>query len=241
MDVGKDNFSTHISQQFNTELEELKSRVLNMGGLVEKQVIDSVAALVDGDSELAEKVRRTEKEVNQFEIEVDEACTRILALRQPAASDLRMIVAITRAITDLERVGDEANKIAGFALTLAEEGQSPKGYIEARHIGNHVSTMVRQALDSFARLDAEAALLVAREDKLVDVEYESAIRLLVTYMIEDPRSISRVINIVWVMRALERIGDHAHNIAEHVIYLVKGKDVRHTKLDKIEKEVLNIK
>jgi len=238
VDTEKKNFSSHISQQFNADLEEIRSRFLTMGGVVEKQVTDSINALVDGNSELAMHVRQTEKEVNQYELVVDEACTRVLALRQPAASDLRMIMSITRAITDLERIGDEANKIAQFAMNLLEEGESPKGYIEARHIGIHVNAMVREALDAFARLDAEAALKVAREDKIVDVEYESAMRLLVTYMIEDPRSIKRVLNIVWVLRALERVGDHAHNIAEHVIYIVKGKDVRHSKLDKIEKELM---
>ena len=239
MDVEKETFGTHISQQFNEDLEEIKSHVLAMGGLVEKQVADSVSALVDADSGLASLVRHTEKRVNQYEITVDEECTRILALRQPAASDLRMIVAVTRAITDLERIGDEANKIAKFAVALLEEGESPKGYVEARHIGNHVGAMVRQALDAFARLDVEAALKVAREDKLVDVEYESAMRQLVTYMMEDPRSITRVLNIVWVLRALERIGDHSRNIAEHVIYIVKGKDVRHSNLDEVEDEVLS--
>lgn len=233
MDVEKETFGSHISRQFNEELLEVKSHVLEMGGLVERQVADSMAALVNSDSELAAIVRESENKVNDFEVSVDEECTRILALRQPAASDLRMIVAVTRAITDLERMGDEANKIAKFAVALAEEGESPKGYVEARHIGNHVGAMVRQSLDAFARLDVETALLVAREDKLVDAEYDSAIRSLVTYMIEDSRSISRVLKIVWVLRALERIGDHARNIAEHVIYIVKGKDVRHVKLEKV--------
>ena len=172
-----------------------------------------------------------------MQMRIDEECTRILARRQPAASDLRLVMAVTRATSDLERIGDEASKIASHAIKLAEEGESPRGYIETRHIGNHVRNMIKDALTAFARFDTELALTVAQEDKAVDLEYRSAMRALVTFMMEDPRSISRVLNVIWVLRSLERIGDHANNIAEYVIYLVKGMDVRHSSLESIEERL----
>ena len=174
-----------------------------------------------------------------MEVSIDEECTRILARRQPAASDLRLVVAIGKANTDLERIGDEASRIARQAIALTEAGRAPGGYTEVEHLSTRVASMVRDALDAFARLDAEKALEVAQADKRVDREYAAAIRGLVTYMMEDPRSISRVLNILWVLRSLERIGDHARNIAEYVIYLVKGKDVRHVGLDAMEAEVFD--
>jgi len=209
-----------------------------MGGMVEKQVSDAVQALVEADSSLASEVIANEKQINGMEITIDEECTRLIALRQPAASDLRLIVAATKATTDLERMGDEANKIAKMAIKLAEEGVVPRGYTEVRHIGNHVCSMLRNALDAFARFDVEQAMSVVREDKSVDVEYESAMRLLVTFMMEDPRYIKRVLNVLWALRALERIGDHARNIAEQVIYLVKGKDIRHIPLSTLVEDGL---
>ena len=156
-----------------------------------------------------------------------------LARRQPAASDLRLLLAVSKVITDLERIGDEAAKIARQAINLSEEGASPSGYVEIRHIGNHVSVMVKDALDAFARLDVEVAVEVALEDDVVDQEYSNAMRSLVTYMMEDPREIGPVLNEIWALRSLERIGDHARNIAEHVIYLVKGLNVRHVQLDEL--------
>jgi len=194
-------------------------------------------ALLQADSALAEKVIETEKKVDNLEILIDEQCTRVLALRQPAASDLRLIIAVSKAVSDLERIGDESAKIARMGLQLAEEGESPRGYVEVRHIGNHVRNMLRDALDAFARFDAQKALTVAAEDNEVDMEYASAMRSLVTFMMEDPRSITRVLNIIWSLRALERIGDHARNIGEQVIYLVEGKDVRHISIDEIEKKL----
>jgi phosphate transport system protein len=234
--MSSEDYSQHISRQFNADLEEIRNHILNMGGMVEKQVVDAVTALIDVDSELASQVITTEKEVNGFERQIDEECTRLIALRQPAASDLRMVVAVIRANVDLERVGDEASKIAKMAIKLSEQGQLPRGYIEVRHIGKHVSSMLQQALNAFARFDVDQALLVVKEDKEVDVEYESAMRQLVTFMMEDPRYIKRVLNIMWSLRALERIGDHARNIAEQVIYLVKGKDIRHLPLEKLEEQ-----
>ena len=231
--MSNDEFAQHISRQFNDELEEVRSHLLAMGGMVEKQVADAVSSLVNADSALALEVLTTEKKINSMELAIDEECTRVIALRQPAASDLRLLVVATKANIDLERMGDEASKVAKMAIKLSEDGVLPKGYIEVRHIGAHVCTMLHDALDAFARFDADLALQVVHEDRSVDMEYESAMRQLVTFMMEDPRYITRVLNVLWSLRALERIGDHARNIAEHVIYLVKGRDVRHKPLDEL--------
>lgn len=229
--------SHHISQQFNIELEEIKSSMLEMGGLVEKQLAEALTALITADSELGAQVRELDDEVNEMELAIDESCNRILARRQPAASDLRLVMGIIKAINDLERIGDEAAKIARLAMELAEQDGSSKGYVEVRHIGERVRHMVNMALDAFARYDAEAALAVAKEDVNVDLEYGSAMREMITYMIEDPRSITRVLNIIWALRSLERAGDHAKNIAEHVVYMVMGTDVRHAGLSSMEEQV----
>ncbi|MDX1803760.1 MAG: phosphate signaling complex protein PhoU [Alcanivorax sp.] len=230
-------FGQHSSAQFNEALESIRNHLMEMGGLVEKQVMDALEALLQADSALAEKVQETEDRVDQLEMLIDEECTRVLALRQPAASDLRLIIAVSKAVSDLERMGDEAAKIARMGLQLAEEGESPRGYVEVRHIGSHVRNMLRDTLDAFARFDAKKALEVAAEDNEVDLEYRSAMRSLVTFMMEDPRAISRVLNIIWSLRSLERIGDHARNIAEQVIYLVEGKDVRHISVDEMQKKI----
>ncbi|WOG28363.1 phosphate signaling complex protein PhoU [Endozoicomonas sp. 8E] len=239
MDTKSELLSHHISQQFNHELEELRNNLLSMGGQVEKQVSDAINALINADSEGAVVVCEKDRDINFMELAIDEECSRILARRQPAASDLRLVISCSKAATDLERIGDEAAKIARFAISLSEQGEAPKGYIETRHIGNHVRQMVQDALNAFARFDADLALAVAKEDKTVDREYKSATRELVTYMMEDPRSITRVLNIMWVLRSLERIGDHARNLAEYVIYLVKGTDVRHIGIKRIQEEVFD--
>ncbi|GAA6151302.1 phosphate signaling complex protein PhoU [Pseudoteredinibacter isoporae] len=231
------NLDQHISGQFNADLEELKTQLLEMGGVVQQQIIDAVDAIEQADSELAEKVMVIEDEVDNREVSLDENCTTVLARRQPAASDLRMVLAVSKATRDLERMGDEAQKIAKMAIALNEEGQAPHGYVELRHIGDIVEKMVNSTLDAFARFDVDAAVKVARDDKAVDREYKSAMRELVTYMMEDPRSIGRVMNIIWALRSLERIGDHARNIAEHIVYLVKGLDVRHTSVKEMERQV----
>jgi len=231
------HFGEHSSTQFNEALESIRNHLMEMGGLVEKQVVDALQALLQADSALAEKVIETEDKVDKLEMLIDEQCTRVLALRQPAASDLRLIIAVSKAVSDLERIGDESAKIARMGLQLAEEGESPRGYVEVRHIGNHVRNMLRDTLDAFARFDAKKALTVAAEDNEVDMEYASAMRSLVTFMMEDPRSITRVLNIIWSLRALERIGDHARNIGEQVIYLVEGKDVRHISIDEMEEKL----
>lgn len=228
----------HISQQFNIELDDIRKHLSEMGGLAQRQVNDAIQALIDADLEKAEQVVRGDRGVNQMEMSIDEECARILARRQPAASDLRLVIAVTKAITDLERIGDEASKIARQAIALNRDGVAPRGYVEVRHIGGHVSRMLQDALDAFARLDMDMALNVVQTDKTVDMEYGTAMREMITFMIEDPRSITRVLNIMWSLRALERIGDHARNLAQYVIYLVKGQDVRHASLADIAETIL---
>ncbi|MBA1180031.1 phosphate signaling complex protein PhoU [Pseudomonas psychrotolerans] len=235
--INKEGHTQHISQQYNVELEEVRSHLLAMGGLVEKQVSDAVRAVIDADAGLARQVRTIDDQIDIMERGIDEECLRILARRQPAASDLRLIISISKSVIDLERIGDEASKIARRAIELTEDGEAPRGYVEVRHIGEQVRKMVHQALDAFARFDAELALSVAQYDKLIDREYKSALRELATYMMEDPRSISRVLSIIWVLRSLERVGDHARNIAGLVIYLVQGTDVRHMGLKRMAEEV----
>ena len=232
------HINPHISRRYNTELEEIRTRVLHMGGLVEQQIVDAMAALVKGDSVLGDEVIKNDYKVNKMDVTIDEECNQIIARRQPTASDLRLVMAVIKTITDLERIGDEAEKIARMAVRLAAEERPKDGYVEVQSLGNHVRQMVHDALDAFARLDMGAAVRVAREDRQVDKEYDGLMRQMITFMMEDPRTISRVLNVIWAMRALERIGDHARNICEYVIYLVKGKDVRHTSLEQIETEIL---
>ena len=218
----------HISRRFNKDIEDLRNNVLAMGGLVETQLSKAIAAVVSGDSELGLKVAKDDYKVNNLEVTIDEECSRILATRAPAASDLRLIVAIIKTITDLERIGDEAEKIGFLASKLAAMDRPVDSYRELKNLGHHVSHMLRDAMNAFARLDVEEALEVVREDELVDGEYDAITRQCITFMMEDPRSIKRVMNVTWAARSLERIGDHAKNICEYVIYMVRGKDVRHT-------------
>lgn len=231
------NIGQHISQQFNAELEEIRNLVMSMGGLVEHQLSDALTALIEGNAELGEQVITNDHKVNGLEVNIDEECSRVLARRQPTAGDLRLVVAVIKTITDLERIGDQAERVGRMAVRLVDAEIKQSHYVELQHIGNHVREMLHDALDAFARMDAEAALAVAREDVKVDKEYESIMRQLMTYMMEDPRTITRVLDVMWAARALERIGDHARNICEYVIYLVKGKDVRHVSLDQMEEEV----
>ncbi len=229
--MDKMHFDQHISQQFNDELEQVKTWMLEMGGLVQKQVENAILALEHADSALAEQVLQAEEQIDQMEIDIDEACTLLIARRQPAASDLRMVMAVNKTIRDLERIGDEAARVAKMAIKLCEEGSAPRGYVEIRHIGNSVREMLDQSLDAFARYNVDSALVTLNRDEEVDLDYKTALRELVTYMMEDPRSISRVINIMWALRALERVGDHAKNICEQVVYLVNGEDIRHGNMD----------
>jgi phosphate transport system protein len=221
-------FSDHISRRFNKDIEDLRNTVLSMGGLVETQLSRAIAAIISGDSELGLQVANDDYKVNNLEVDIDEECSRILATRAPAAGDLRLIVAIIKTITDLERIGDEAEKIGFLASKLAGMDRPTDSYRELKNLGNHVSHMLRDAMNAFARLDVAEALDVVREDELVDDEYDAITRQCITFMMEDPRSIKRVMNVTWAARSLERIGDHAKNICEYVIYMVEGRDVRHT-------------
>ncbi len=225
MDIN--NLDSHIYKPYEDELTLVRKKLMQMGGMVEKQISDAMTAIDDVDSGVAEEVLRNEPQIDSFEMELDEVCTQIIARRQPVASDLRSILATRRCVSDLERIGDEAQKIAKMAIQLASEGAAPKGYKEVRHISQGVSAMLNEALDAFAHLDVDAALKIMDKDKVIDEDYNSALRELITFMMEDPRSISRVINILWVLRSLERIGDHAKNICEAIVYMVKGKDIRH--------------
>ncbi len=221
-------FTDHISRRFNQDIEDLRNTVLSMGGLVETQLSRAIAAIVSGDSDLGLKVAKDDYKVNNLEVEIDEECSRILATRAPAAGDLRLIVAIIKTITDLERIGDEAEKIGFLASKLAGMDRPADSYRELKNLGGHVSHMLRDAMNAFARLDVAEALDVVKEDELVDEEYDAITRQCITFMMEDPRSIKRVMNVTWAARSLERIGDHAKNICEYVIYMVEGRDIRHT-------------
>ncbi|MGB0954604.1 MAG: phosphate signaling complex protein PhoU [Panacagrimonas sp.] len=231
-------YRSHISSQFNAELEDVRQRVLAMGGMVEQQIVDATKALLELDKSLAVEVLKNDDKVDQVELLIDQECSRILARRQPTASDLRLVYAVIKTITDLERIGDEAQKVAKMAIQLCAKERLVKNMSEAQHLSRQVSQMVRDALDAFARMDAESALAVVRDDLSIDREYEGLLRQCITYMMEEPRTISRVIDLMWCVKALERIGDHAKNIAEYVIYFVKGTDVRHASLEEKEREVL---
>jgi phosphate transport system protein len=235
--IKQEAYKQHISAQFNAELEAVTKNLLEMGGNVERQVSSAIDSLVKMDTGQAEIVIDRDHAVNQMEVNIDEECSRILALRQPAASDLRLVLAVTKVTTDLERIGDEAAKIAREAIRLSESRSSPSDYVEIQHIGNYVVSMLQKALDAFARLDVELAVEVVKADKTVDKEYRSAMRSLVTFMMEDPRVIGSVLNEMWALKSLERVGDHTSNIAEHVIYLVRGLDVRHVELEELISQV----
>jgi phosphate transport system protein len=231
------DLSHHILSRYNEDLEGLRTSVLQMGGLVEQQLQNGVKAVVTGDSRLGEEVARLDHKVNAMEVSIDDDCSRILATRGPTASDLRLIVAVIKTITDLERIGDEAEKLGHTAARLSAMDRTVDRYREVKHIGELVSEMVRGALDAFARLDTDAALKVARKDRVVDEEYEATQRQCITFMMEDPRTIRRALDVLWVARALERIGDHAKNICEYVIYMVLGKDIRHLSIEDVEKQL----
>ncbi|WP_038018099.1 phosphate signaling complex protein PhoU [Thermithiobacillus tepidarius DSM 3134] len=233
--------SEHTYQRYDAELAGIRSLVLEMGGLVEEQIAMAAQALREGDTELAGTVIANDHRVNGLEVRIDEECTMVVARRQPMASDLRLIVAVIKTITDLERIGDEAEKIARMTLLVSEQNQAiitPDLLREVGIMAERARRMVRDALDAFARLDVAVAVEVAKGDAALDAEFRSALRHLVTFMMEDPRTIGRAIDVLFVVKALERIGDHAKNMAEYVIYLVKGKDVRHVTLDRLTHEAL---
>ena len=231
----KDDFARHISSEFNEELEGLCADLLKMGGLAERQVRLAIECQEQFDSALVDQIKAAENAVNAWEIKIDELVATLIARRQPAATDLRLVLVISKIVRDLERAGDEANKVAQMAQKAHESAHaSAIGLSEVRAIGDQVLRMLGDALTAFARMDPEMALDVARDDKEVDRTYEAALRALATHMIEDPQEIGSVLNVMWVLRALERVGDHATNIAEHVIYLVKGKDIRHLSVTNVE-------
>ena len=225
------NLGHHISRQFNEELEDIRNKVLQMGGIVEEQLGRAVKALVEGDTRLAKQVVTDDYRVNALEVEIDEECTRIVARRQPAASDLRLVMAVIKTITDLERIGDEAKRVARMVEEELNGAMAEDVRHELEHMGNLVREMLRMILDAFARLDVESAVRVVKADNRVDVKYVSITRQLMTYMAQDPKSIPRILNILWAARALERMGDRCGNIAEYIFYLVHGRDIRHIEVD----------
>ncbi len=233
--MDKNRIGGHYSHRYDAELEEVVNRVLAMGGLVEAQLGQALGAFMEADAKAAHEVIENDTRVNSFEVGIDERCVQILARRQPAAMDLRLIVAVIKTITDLERIGDLAKSIARMAIRQSE-GQRPRKQIfrDIETMGNRVLTMLHDALDAFARLDAAAAVDVAHQDLAIDDDQEAIIRQNITYMMEDPRSISRMLDITHAARALERAGDHARNMCEYTIYLVKGRDVRHIDLAEME-------
>jgi phosphate transport system protein len=220
--------SEHASKQYDLDLDSIRSRVLQMGGLVESQIRNALDALSSGDRALADEVIAADHRVNGMEVALDGDCSHVIVKRQPAASDLRMIFAITKTVTDLERIGDEAQKMARMAKSIHERGGGAAPAVDVRHAAELAISMLRRALDAFARLDVDTAAAVIRDDAGIDTEFRSILRQLITYMMEDPRTISTALEIVWIAKAIERIGDHAKNVAEYVIYIVKGTDVRHT-------------
>lgn len=229
--------SEHISKKFDAELEELRAKVLKMGGMVESQVIAAMEALTTGNIEQMKAVRAQDAEVNAYEIEIDHDVQHVIARRQPAASDLRMVLTVVRIVTDLERIGDEAKKIAKKSLSLHSNDTGARPRInELRHMSTMATDMLRKGLDSFARLDISSNADVVRSDQLIDEEFRSTVRQLVSFMMEDPRTISNSLDILFIAKSLERIGDHAKNIAEHIVFLVKGKDLRHSQLEDLERE-----
>jgi len=227
----------HLSKQFDVDLEKLRSHMLQMGGLIESQILAAIEGFYSGDIKALEQVIENDRRVNGYEVNIDIECSHIIARRQPAASDLRMIMGVSKAVTDLERVGDEAKKIAVVSKQIHESGrlQVPR-LVDVRRTGSIVVGMLRKALDAFARLDSVAAAEVIRDDAAIDEAFRGMMRQLITFMMEDPRTITTALEFVWVARALERMGDHSKNMAEQVIYIVKGTDVRHTNFEDVERK-----
>jgi phosphate transport system protein len=220
----------HSSKQYDQELEAIRSKVLLMGGMVETQFDEALNCFRVGNCELADKVMKDDQAVNQLEVQLDDACSHLIVRRQPAANDLRTVMATIKVITDLERIGDEAAKIARTAKSLHERGMvSFNHYDIVRTISRNTADMLHDALDAFARLDGKAALQIIARDDEVDFEFRTILRNMITFMMEDPRTISSALDTLWVAKAIERIGDHAKNIAEYVIYVAEGRDIRHSK------------
>lgn len=229
--------SEHIYKQYDSELEAVRAKVLEMGSLVEQQIVDALEALTTSNAKLAKRVINNDHQVNALEVQIDEDCSHIIALRQPAAGDLRMVLMMLKTITDLERIGDEAAKVARLALKSSETDRmwTPR-FAEIKTMANLTREMLHMSLDAFARSDATKVLPIAQMDEQVDGQYQMTIRQLITFMLEDPRTISMSLEVLFVSKAIERIGDHAKNISEYVVYMVKGKDVRHTTIEQMEED-----
>ena len=227
----------HISRRFNEELEDVRSKVLHMGGIVEEQLANALKVLVNDESGLAREVMDADAIVNSLEVEIDEECTRIVALRQPAATDLRLIMTVSKTTNELERMGDEAKRVAKMSRKEMEGVLNDDVRAELTHMGDLVREMLRQVLDAFARTDVDTAVLVVKMDRKVDKKYKKITKQLIKLMIDDPDSIPAVMKIMWAVRSLERLGDRCQNIAEHTIYMVLGTDVRHIKLDDVLAEI----
>ena len=231
------NTQEHTSKRYDAELEAVRSRVLQMGGLVETQITAAIEALATGNLQLADQVVADDHRVNALEVKIDEECAHIIARRQPAAQDLRMIMTVIKMITDLERIGDEAEKIARMTkLIYASERLLLPRFAEIKVAAGYALDMLKKALDAFARVDLAAAAAVVKQDRLLDDQFRGILRQLITFMMEDARTISTSIEILFVAKALERIGDHSKNMSEYVVYLVKGKDVRHVTAEEFERE-----
>jgi phosphate transport system protein len=231
--------SEHISKQYDADLEAVRAKVLEMGALVEQQIVDALQALLKNSSELAQSVIKKDELVNALEVQIDEDCSHIIARRQPAAGDLRMVLMMIKSITDLERIGDEAAKIARFAIKASEtERLAAPRFAEIKSMANSTKDMLHKALDAFARSDASKVIEIAQMDAEVDEQYQAVIRQLITFMLEDPRTISICLEVLFIAKAVERIGDHAKNISENVVYMVQGKDVRHTSIANMQLQVL---
>jgi len=218
----------HISEQFDAELDAARNLLMEMGGLVEQQVHDAAQALINQDDELAGRVRENDARINQFEIDIDEQCIHIIARRQPAASDLRLLISVMKASTDLERIGDEAGRIAKMARALSDMEYPADQYNDFRQLSGKAEDILASSLDAFARLDADGAIAAIAADEVIDQGYNAIVRERGSNMRQDASGIDRAMNVIWAARALERIGDHAKNISEYVVYLVKGQDVRHS-------------
>lgn len=233
------NLGQHISKKFNQELESLRDDVMQMGGLVEEQLADSISAIINNDSELGQKVIIGDKKVNQKELSIYEDCIKTLAKRQPTASDLRLIISILQSISDLERVGDLAQRIGKNAVDISEDNFGTHHYTELKHLAKLTQNILRASLDAFARLDANAAIETIAQDSSINQEYEALSRQLITYMMEDPRTIKPILKVTSAARAFERIGDHSKNICEYVVYLVKGEDIRYLGMDEVRHKFIN--
>jgi phosphate transport system protein len=230
--------SEHTMKQYDVELESVRARVMQMGGLVERQVRLAIESLTNGDVALMDRIISDDHRVDALEVSIDQSCTQIIARRQPTAVDLRMVIMVIKTITDLERIGDEAKKIAATAKRLAQKNSLTLPRFEKiKNVSVLTLNMLEKSLDAFTKMDISSVAEVVRQDEQVDEEFRVILRYIVSFMMEDPRTISSALEILFIAKALERIGDHAKNMSEYVVYMVKGRDVRHTTIEEIEREL----